>query len=325
MKAVRVLRYGGPEVLELEESPTPAPGPGQVLVRVVAAGVNFTDLLYRAGRRQFVQGTLPLRLGVEGAGVIEALGPEAADLEPGDAVCWVRVPGAYATHAIVDADRLVPLPSGLSCEEAATVVFQGVTAHYLSSTTYPLGSGDVCLIHAAAGGVGRLLCQMAKMRGARVIAAVSSESKCQIAREAGADEALLWNRRDFVDTVRRLAGGGGVSVVYDSIGRDTFETSLDCLAPRGTLVSYGVASGPIPPFDPVQLGEKGSLGLRLPRLLDHVATREDYVRRVSDVLEWARAGRLRTRLERTYKLEEAAEAHRAMEAGGAVGKLLLLP
>jgi NADPH2:quinone reductase len=322
MKAIRIHAQGGPEVLRHEEVPVPAPGPGEALVRIEAAGVNFIDIYHRSGLYPV---TFPYTLGQEAAGTVTALGPGATGVAVGDGVAYTGVPGAYAEFAAVPAERLVPLPAGLAARLAAAVLLQGTTAEYLTSSTYPLGAGDACLVHAAAGGVGLLLCQMAKRRGARVIGTVSTEAKASLARAAGADDVILYTRQDFEAEVRRLTGGGGVQVVYDSVGKTTFDKSLNCLARRGMLVLYGQSSGPVPPFDPQVLNQKGSLFLTRPTLGHYVATREELLQRAGRVLRWVADGELTVRIAREYPLAEAAEAQRALAARETTGKLLLLP
>ena len=306
----------------MEERPLPQPGPGQACVRVEAAGVNFRDIYLRTGLHQ---PRLPLYLGLEGAGVVEAVGPNVEDLTAGDGVAWIWVQGSYATHIVTSTSRLVPLPPKMSTRDAAAVIFQGVTAQYLATSCYPVKSGDTCLIHAAAGGVGQLLCQIARMRGARVIGTASTQAKAAIAQEAGADEVILYREKDFRGEVERMTEGRGVQVVYDSVGKDTFEKSLDCLAPRGCLVLFGQSSGVVPPIDPMALADKGSLFLTRPNLKDYTATREELLERANEVLGWASSGKLRVRVDETYPLAEAAEAHRAVEQRRTSGKVLLLP
>lgn len=322
MQVVRIHEFGGPEVLRLEEVPTPAPGAGQALVRVSAIGVNFVDIYRRLGLYRI---QLPHALGSEGAGTVEAVGPGVTGLRAGDRVAWADVSGSYATHVVAPVERLVPVPEGLTFEQAAAAMLQGMTAHYLSHSCYPLKAGDTCLVHAAAGGVGQLLCQMAKMRGARVIGTVGSEAKVAVAREAGADEVVVYTERDFVAEARRFTDGKGVHVVYDSVGKDTFDRSLDCLALRGYLVLFGQASGPVPPFDPQVLNAKGSLFLTRPSLGHYTHTREELLGRANDVLGWIQSGRLRIRIDRTYPLSEAAEAQRALASRQTTGKVLLIP
>ena len=321
MKAVRVHEFGGPEVLRLEEVPTPEPTPGQVLVRIDAAGVNFIDTYQRSGQYSI---PLPATLGQEGAGTVTRLGEDVTHVDVGDRVAWTGVLGAYAEAAVVPAERLVPIPPGLSAEQAAALMLQGMTAHYLACTTHPLAPGDTCLIHAAAGGVGLLLVQIARRRGARVIGTVSTEEKAQLARTAGAHEVIRYTDQDFESEVRRLTGGEGVQAVYDSVGRDTFDKSLNCLARRGSMVLFGQASGAVPPFDPQLLNRKGSLFLTRPSLFHYVATREELLTRAREVMNWVLDGSLRLRIHARFALKQAAEAHRALEGRGTTGKLLLL-
>ena len=322
MKAIRAHQHGGPEVLQLDDLPLPEPGPGQARVKVGAAGVNFIDIYQRSGA---YQGKMPLPMGLEGAGTVEAVGPNVTEVKVGDRVAWTGVPGSYATDALIPADRLVSLPEKLSFEDGAAAMLQGMTAHYLVTTTYPLKPGDSCLVHAAAGGVGLLLCQMAKMRGARVIGTVSTEAKAKLARDAGADEVIRYTEQDFEAEVKRLTDGQGLNVVYDSVGKDTFDKSLNCLAPRGYLVLFGQSSGPVAPVDPQILNSKGSLFLTRPSLFHYTATRPELLQRANDVLGWIAAGTLRLRIERSYPLAEAAEAHRALAGRQTTGKVLLLP
>jgi len=322
MRAIRVHAYGGPEALRLEEQPTPKPGAGQALIKLEAIGVNYIDVYYRSG---LYKGALPIPIGLEGSGVVEAVGPEVSEVQVGDRVAYTGVPGAYAECALVPAARLIRLPAGLSARDGAAAMLQGMTAHYLVHTTYPLKPGETCLIHAAAGGVGLLLCQLAKQAGARVIGTVSTEAKARLAREAGADEVILYTEKDFEAEVKRLTDGRGVQVVYDSVGKTTFEQSLNCLAPRGYMVLFGQSSGPAPAVDPNTLNAKGSLFLTRPSLFHHVATREELVQRAGDVLGWIAAGKLRLRIGATFPLAEAAEAHRQLEGRKTTGKLLLIP
>jgi NADPH2:quinone reductase len=322
MKTIRAHQFGGPEVMKLDEVPTPAPGPGQARVKIEAAGVNFIDIYQRSG---LYKNPLPLAMGLEGAGTVEAVGQGVTEVKVGDRVAWTGVSGSYATHNVIPADRLVVLPAKLSFQDGAAAMLQGMTAHYLAHTTYPLKPGDTCVVHAAAGGVGLFLCQMAKMRGARVIGTVSTEAKAKLAREVGADEIILYTQQDFEVEVKRLTGGKGVQVVYDSVGKDTFDKSLNCLALRGYMVLYGQSSGPVPPLDIQVLNAKGSLFVTRPSLFHHVATREELLRRAGDVLGWIEAGKLRMRIERTYPLAEAPEAHRALAGRQTTGKILLIP
>lgn len=321
MKAIVIESHGGPEVLRLGEMPEPSPGDGEVVVRTEACGVNFIDVYHRTG---LYPNALPLVPGMEAAGVVAAAG-KGTRFREGDRVAWAGVLGSYAELVRLPAERAVAVPDGLGADTAAAVMLQGLTAHYLSTDTYPLGAGKTCLVHAAAGGVGLLLVQMAKRRGARVIGTVGSDEKAALAREAGADEVIVYSREDFVAAVKRLTGGRGVDVVFDAVGRATAEGSLDCLARRGTMVFYGNASGPVPPIDPLLLSRKGSLFLTRPVLMDYVADRASLEARAGDVLEDVAAGRLSVRVDRTYPLSEAAEAHRALEGRRTTGKVLLLP
>jgi NADPH:quinone reductase len=321
MHAVRIHQHGGPEVLRYEEVPTPAPGEGQVLVRLVACGVNFIDIYQRKGLYKL---DLPATLGQEGAGVVEAVGPGVTEVKPGDRVAYSNVLGSYAEYVVVPAQRLVPIPEGVTYQQAAAAMLQGMTAHYLVTSTYPLKPGDVCLVHAAAGGVGLLLVQMAKRRGATVIGTVSTEEKAKLAREAGADHVILYTQQDFEAEVLRVTEGRKLQVVYDSVGKDTFEKSLNCLALRGMLVLYGQSSGPVPPFDPQVLAQKGSLFLTRPVLWHYTTTREELLWRAGEVLDWVRTGELQLRVDRAYPLAQAAEAQRALEGRQTTGKVLLL-
>lgn len=322
MNAVRVHQQGGPEVLRFEELPTPVPGPAEALVRTEAAGVNFVDIYQRDGAYKM---QLPFTLGSEGAGVVEAVGREVTDLKPGDRVAYATVPGAYATYALGPAARLVKIPEGVDSKTAAAAMLQGMTAHYLTHVTYALGPADTALLHAAAGGVGLLLTQIAKMRGAKIIGTVSTEAKAALARQAGADEVILYSRQDFEAETKRLTGGRGVQVVYDSVGKTTFDKSMNCLAPRGYLVLFGQSSGAVAPVDPQLLNQKGSLFLTRPTMRDYIATREDLMKRAGDVLGWIAAGRLKVRIDRTYPLAQAAEAHKALASRATAGKVLLIP
>lgn len=321
MQAVRIHEHGGPEVLRSEQVPTPTPGQGQALVRLVACGVNFIDVYQRKGLYKI---ELPATLGQEGAGVVEAVGPDVTEVKPGDRVAYSNVLGSYAEYALVPAQRLVPIPDGVTYQQAAAAMLQGMTAHYLVTSTYPLKPGDVCLVHAAAGGVGLLLVQMAKRRGAVVIGTVSTEEKAKLAREAGADHVILYTQQDFEQEVLRITEGRKLQVVYDSVGKDTFEKSLNCLALRGMLVLYGQSSGPVPPFDPQLLAQKGSLFLTRPVLWNYTATREELLWRAGEVLGWVRTGELKLRIDRAVPMSQAAEAHRALEGRQTTGKVLLL-
>ncbi|HLJ59720.1 MAG TPA: quinone oxidoreductase [bacterium] len=322
MRVVRVHAYGGPEALRYEELPTPAPGAGEALVRLEACGVNFVDIYQRMGQYKI---PLPFTAGSEGAGVVESVGPGTAEVRAGDRVAYAGVLGAYATHAVIPAARLVSLPAGVDARQAAAVMLQGMTAHYLSHSTYPLKAGDTALVHAAAGGVGLLLVQMAKMRGARVIGTVSTPEKAKLAREAGADEVILYESQDFEAEVKRLTGGRGVQVAYDSVGKTTFDKGLNCLAPRGYMVLCGQSSGPAPSMDPQVLAPKGSLFVTRPTMGNYVQTRDALLERAEAVLGWMVSGRLRVRIDRTFPLAQAADAHRALAARVTTGKVLLLP
>ena len=320
MRAIRIHEHGGPEVLRLEELALPEPGPGEVRVMVRAAGVNFVDIYHRKG---LYPGHLPYTPGSEVGGEVHALGEGVEGLAVGDPVVTARADGAYADYAIVPAWKLVPIPPGVNVMTATAAALQGMTAHYLGHDTYPIRPGDTVLVHAAAGGVGLLLVQMAKLRSARVIATVSTEEKAELARERGADEVIRYTEQDFEAEVKRLTGGRGVHAVYDSVGRDTFAKSLNCLRPRGMLVLYGQSSGPVPPFDLQLLNQKGSLFLTRPSLGHYAATREEIRGRMSDIFQWIQNGKLAVRIDKTFPLEEAAEAHRYLEARQSKGKVLL--
>jgi NADPH2:quinone reductase len=322
VKAIRIPEPGDAGVLRLEDVPVPQPGPGQALLHLEAVGVNFIEIYQRTG---LYQRPLPFIPGSEAAGTVEATGPGVTLVQPGDRVASVNVLGAYAEYALAPADRLVPLPDGVSTRQGAAAMLQGITAHYLSTSTYPLHKGDTCLVHAAAGGVGLLLCQMARRRGARVIGTVSTEEKAALAREAGAHEVILYTETDFAAEVKRLTGGRGIQVIYDSVGRTTFEKGLDLLAPRGFMVLFGQSSGPVEPLSPQVLNTKGSLYLTRPSIGAYTASRAELLERAGDVLGWVADGTLRLRIDRELPLARAADAHRALEARGTTGKLLLVP
>ncbi len=322
MKALRVHQTGGPDAMQLDDVPTPTPGPGDALVAIAAIGVNFIDVYFRTG---LYKAPLPWTLGLEAAGTVHAVGPGVETVAVGDRVAWTGVPGAYAEMAVVPAARLVQLPAALSCRDGAAAMLQGMTAHYLACSTYPLKPGDTCLVHAAAGGVGLLLCQVAKRRGATVVATVSTAAKAELARGAGADHVILYSQEDFVDGVRRATGGAGVHVVYDGVGASTFAKSLDCLRPRGMMVLFGAASGPVPPFDLGELNTKGSLFITRPSLFHYIADDAELRARAADVLGWIAAGELKLRIEEEYPLARAADAHRALEGRRTTGKVLLIP
>jgi NADPH2:quinone reductase len=322
MKAVRITEPGGPEAMRLEEVPTPLPQAGQVLVRVEAAGVNYIDTYQRSGQYKV---PLPYTMGLEGAGTVEATGDGVTGIAKGARVAWTNVPGAYATHALVPADKVVPLPAGITSQQGAAVMLQGLTAHYLAHSTFPLRRGDACLVHAGAGGVGLLLTQMAKRAGARVFTTVSTDEKAALSKQAGADEVIRYTQDDFKDAVRRMTDGKGVRVVYDSVGRDTFEKSLDSLAPRGLLVLFGQSSGAVPPFDAQVLSAKGSLFLTRPTLAHYTATRDELLGRANEVFAWIADGSLKVRIGATFPLADAGRAHTELQGRRTTGKVLLLP
>ena len=322
MKAIRVHACGGPEAMVLEDLPLPVPAKGQVLVAVKAAGVNLFDTQLRSG---LYKRDLPLTLGLEGAGIVEAVGADVADIAVGERVAFIFAAGSYATHTLAPAERVVPLPGKIGFEEAAAVLFQGLTAHYLATSTFPLGPASSCLVHSAAGGCGILLCQIAKISGAEVIGAVSTPAKAAIAREAGADHVVVYGEEDFAAAVKRITTGRGVDVVYDAVGLDTYIRSMDCLRPRGLLALYGEASGLVPPIDPRELLFRKSLFLTRTGLDHYIADRRELRARTDELFGWTAEGRLKQKIFRTYRLEEAAEAHRAIESRGTTGKLLVIP
>ena len=322
MKLIQVTQTGAPDQLKYVDAPKPSPGPKQALVKIAAAGVNFIDVYHRIGLYKL---DLPFTPGLEAAGTVEAVGPDVTEVKPGDRVAYAMNRGAYAEFAVVPAATLVKLPASLSFETAAAAMLQGMTAHYLTQSTYPLKAGDTCLIHAAAGGVGRLAVQMAKMRNARVIATAGNPEKVALARSAGADEVINYSEQDFLPEVKRLTNGRGVDVVYDSVGVATFLKGLDCIRPRGMMVAFGQSSGPVAPIDPGILNVKGSLYLTRPSLAPHCATPEELNWRAGDVLGWIASGKLELRIDRTFPLSEAAQAHRDLEGRKTAGKVLLLP
>jgi NADPH2:quinone reductase len=322
MKAIRVHTPGGPDVMRYEDVPEPAPKAGEAIVKVDAAGLNYIDVYYRTGVYKFEP---PVTLGMEAGGTVTAVGSGVTEVKVGDKVAYSGVPGAYAEYAAVPAQRLVVLPAGVTTRQGAAAMLQGLTAHYLASSTYPLKPGDTCLVHAAAGGVGLLLCQVAKMRGARVIGTVSTEDKARLAREAGADHIILYTREDFEAEVKKLTDGKGVQVVYDSVGKTTFEKGFNCLALRGFMVLYGQSSGPVGTFDPQILNQKGSLFLTRPSLVHHVPTRQELLQRAGELLGWIRDGKLRLRMDLEFPLKDAAESHRQLEGRRTTGKVLLIP
>jgi NADPH2:quinone reductase len=322
MKAVRVHQYGGLEALQYEEIAVPEPGEGEARVKIEAGGVNFIDIYHRIGR---YQGSLPLTLGQEAAGVVDAVGPNVTDVKPGDRVAYASVQGSYAEYAVVPTWRLVPVPAGVDSNQAAAVILQGMTAHYLSHSTFPLKAGDTALVHAAGGGTGQLLVQIAKRCGARVIGTVSTEEKASLAREAGADDVINYTQVEFDAEVKRLTNNVGVDVVYDSVGKDTFDRSLNCLRRRGYMVLYGASSGAVPPMDPQTLNAKGSIYLTRPFLGHYTVDRAELSSRATDVFHWMVAGELKVRIDKTFPLIEAAEAHKYLEGRQSKGKILLIP
>jgi len=322
MIAIQIKQTGGPEVLKLADLPIPEPGPGQVLIRVEAIGVNFIEIYFRKG---VYKAALPLVPGSEAAGTVEELGPGVIGFKAGDAVASVSVLGSYSEYALVSAASLIKVPASLTMEQAAAAMLQGMTAHYLAYSTHPLKAGETALIHAGAGGVGLLLTQMAKRIGARAITTVSTEEKAELSREAGASDVILYTQKEFEPEVKRLTGGKGVDVVYDSVGKTTFEGSLNCLRPRGLLALFGASSGPVPPFDLIQLSGKGSLYVTRPTLWHYIGNRAELEWRAGDVLGWAASGELQLRTEYVYPLADAAQAQIDLEARRTTGKILLEP
>lgn len=322
MRAIRIHETGGPEVMRYEEVPLPEPGPGQVRVKVAATGLNYIETYHRSGLYP-VQ--LPFTPGGEFAGTVDALGSGVAGLALGDRVATASGAGGYAEYALAPADKLVAVPAGVDLTQAAAVMLQGMTAHYLAYSTYPLKQGEACLVHAAAGGVGLLLTQMASRAGARVIGTAGTPEKAALARAAGAAEVILYREEEFAPRVRELTGGRGVDVVYDSVGKDTWEGSLDCLRPRGMLVSFGNASGAVPPFSPLALSSKGSLFLTRPTLWHYIATPAELAWRAGDLFSWMAASQLSVRVDRSIPLAEAAAAHIALQSRATAGKVLLVP
>jgi NADPH2:quinone reductase len=323
MKAIRVNEHGGPEALGYESVEAPEPGPGQARVRLAASGVNFIDVYMRSG---VYPGNPPFTLGLEGAGEVEAVGEGVEEVSVGDHVAWAGVPGSYAEAVVAPADKLVPFNvTMVEARVAAAVMLQGMTAHYLTHSTFPLEEGQTALVHAAADGVGLLLCQMAKMRGARVIGTAGTEEKAALAKEAGADEVILYREQDFTGETNRITGGEGVDVVYDSVGKDTFDGGLDCLKTRGYMVLFGGSSGQVPPLDPQVLNQKGGLYLTRPALAQYTRTREESLWRAESLFSWIGQGNLDVRIGGSYALEDAAQAHRDLEARKTTGKLILIP
>jgi NADPH:quinone reductase len=322
MKAIQVKQPGGPEAMELVDVPVPEPKPNEAVVKLAASGVNFIDVYNREGR---YKAPLPLILGQEGAGTVTAVGSDVKSVKKDDRVAWTSMLGGYAEYAAIPADRLVPIPAGVTDQQAAAAMLQGMTAHYLSHDTYPLQRGQTALIHAAAGGVGLLLVQMAHNLGAHILATVSTEAKGKLARDAGADQIIDYTKSDFEAETKRLTSGKGVDVVYDSVGKTTFEKGLNLLRPRGMMVLYGGSSGAVPPFDPILLTQKGSLFLTRPSLGNYIATREELLARSHAVFGMMASGKLKLRIEHTYALAEAQRAHRELEGRKTTGKLLLIP
>jgi NADPH2:quinone reductase len=322
MRAVRVHEYGGPEVLTYEEIAIAEPRAGEARVKIEASGLNFIDIYQRTGLYPL---PLPFTLGREAAGYVDATGPNVAEVKAGDRVAYAMEPGAYAEYAVVPAWKLVPVPGEVDFRSAAATMLQGMTAHYLTHSTYPLSQGDIALVHAAAGGVGLLLIQVAKRRGATVIGTVGTEAKADLAKQAGADHVILYTQVDFLQEVKRITGGAGVHVVYDSVGQTTFEKSLDCLRPRGCLALFGQSSGPVPPFDLGKLAAKGSLFVTRPTLLHFMSDRGELLGRAADLFNWIASGKLKLRIDKTFPLAEAAEAHRQLEGRKTTGKVILLP
>jgi NADPH2:quinone reductase len=322
MKAIQVQKTGGPEVLTLVDLPVPKAKSNEAVVKIAASGVNFIDVYFREGR---YPATTPFTDGQEAAGTVTEVGSDVKSVKVGDRVAYSNVMGTYAEYAAVPADRLVRVPDKITDQQAAAAMLQGMTAHYLINTTYPLKKGETALIHAAAGGVGLLLVQMAKNIGAHVIGTAGTEEKAKLAREAGADEVIVYATQDFEAETKRLTGGKGVHVVYDGVGKSTFEKGLNVLRPRGYMVLFGGASGPVPPFDPIVLSQKGSLFVTRPSLIHYVALREELEQRSGDVFAMIAAGKLKLRISQTYKLEEVQQAHRDLEGRKTTGKILLVP
>jgi NADPH2:quinone reductase len=322
MKAIRIDKYGGPEVLTSEDIPIPEPKAGEARVKIEAIGVNFIDIYQRTGLYPL---QTPVTLGMEGAGVVDAIGDGVTEVRVGDRVAYAMILGSYAEYAIIPTAKLAPVPADIDAKSAAALMLQGMTAHYLTQSTYPLKRGDNALVHAAAGGVGLLLIQIAKMRGARVIGTVSTEAKAQLAKAAGADDVILYTQTDFLAEVKKLTDGKGVHVVYDSVGVTTFEKSLDCLRPRGYLALFGQSSGPVAPFDPGKLAAKGSLFLTRPSLTHYLLDRAELLARANDLFQWTASGKLKLRVETTFPLAQVAEAHRLLEGRKTTGKVVLFP
>jgi NADPH2:quinone reductase len=322
MKAIQIQKTGGPEALTLVDLPVPKPKPNEAVVKIAAVGVNYIDVYFREGR---YPAPVPFTDGQEAAGTVTEVGSEVKSVKSGDRVAYTGVLGSYAEYAVVPADRLVRIPDNITEQQAAAAMLQGMTAHYLIYSTYPLKKGETALIHAAAGGVGLLLVQMARNIGARVIGTVGSDEKAKLVRDAGADDVINYNQQDFAAETKRLTDGKGVHVIYDGVGKSTFEKDLGLFRPRGYLVLFGGASGPVPPFDPIVLSQKGSLFLTRPSLLHYIITREELEQRATDVFNMISSGKLKLRIEHIYKLDQAQQAHRDLEGRKTTGKLLLIP
>ena len=322
MQAIQILTTGSADVLTLRDLPTPTPGPGEALIRIEASGVNFIDTYFREGR---YPAKLPYTLGQEAAGIVESVAADVTEIKPGDRVAWCGIPGTYAQYAVAPAARLVPIPEGVSFNDAAAALIQGITSHYLTHSTYAIQPGDEVLIHAGAGGTGLLFIQIAKSLGARIITTVSTEEKAALASEAGADEIILYTKEDFAAKVKQLTNGHGLPVVYDSVGKTTFEQSLQCLQPRGLMVLFGGSSGPVPPFDLIRLSTMGSLYVTRPTMKDYIATTAALRARTNDIFDAIAKGTLKLRAEHIYPLTEAAQAQRDLESRKTTGKLLLIP
>jgi NADPH:quinone reductase len=320
MRAILVEEFGGPENLKLLDVPTPTPGPTDVIVKIAASGVNFIDVYFRTGLYKMPP---PVAIGSEAAGVIEAVGSDVTEVVPGDRVAYAMARGSYAEYAKVPAAQVVKIPDAVSFEQAAAAMLQGMTAHYLTRSTFSLKAGDTCLVHAAAGGTGALVVQMAKHLGARVLGTVSTPEKAAVAKAAGADDVIFYTEQDFAAEARRLTGGRGVDVVYDGVGRTTFDKSLDSLRPRGMMVLFGYASGPVTSVDPSQLNAKGSLFLTRPGLANYIATRDELVWRATEVMGMVADRTLTVRIDATFPLSRAADAHRVLEGRKTTGKLLI--
>jgi len=322
LKAIRIHQYGGPEVLQYEDIAVPEPKANEARVKIAAIGLNFIDIYQRTGLYPL---QTPVTLGMEGAGVVDAIGAGVTEVKVGDRVAYAMILGSYAEYAIAPAAKLAQLPAELDMKSAAALMLQGMTAHYLTHSTYPLKKGDTALIHAAAGGVGLLLIQIAKMLGAQVIGTVSSETKAQLAKQAGADHVIVYTQSDFLTEVKKLTDGRGVEIVYDSVGATTFEKSLDCLRPRGYMVLFGQSSGPVGPLDPGKLAAKGSLFLTRPTLAHYLLDRKELLQRANDLFNWTASGQLKLHIETTRSLHDAAEAHRLLEGRKTTGKVVLVP